>query len=688
LIFTASEAWTQTIDYNAAEAMFGEPVTASATGKPQRASDAPVTMEIISAEQIRRSASRDLPGILRQVAGIDVWQWSNGGADVSVRGYNQPYSPRLLVLINGRQVYFDHFGMTSWNSLPVELAEIRQIEVIKGPNSALYGFNATGGVVNIITASPLYDDVNSVTLGYGSQNRYEGSAVVSAKPSPRLGVRLSAGGYNADAFDSAFLSERDRPHLADPLRRSVAFNALAQTSDNAQLGLEATASRSAQNDFFPTWRLAATTYSTKSIKLDYTADTSIGLVEALAYTNWLDYSYLTSTINSAKAANQVTVAKLQDLFKLGPDHSFRIAGEFRHNEMTVMPIGSASVGYNVFSGSGMWDWAITDGLSLTSAVRVDHLQLSRWGEVPVVYPPFTPPFTNSDYQRQVTEPSYNLGLVWKPDDFDTVRLSSARGVQIPSLLNYGFYDLVYPPSAFGNVALLHQSGNPALRPTTVTSYELAYDRSLPALGATVRSALYYQINRDLIRLPSAYSASWSCRPADGLPPCLLSAYGFPSGNIDSVFVNDGSSSAIGGELGVSGKLGEHWRWSLNYAYESVTDRLTYGSTPAYSVNYQSTTPHHKLNGHLGYTADGFEVDLYGHYVSAVRLPGSASSLAGQYYTLTDVPAYFTLDLRLGYTVNDHLSFALNGVNLNRSHYRQTSGAAIDRQLLATATVRF
>ena len=65
--------------------------------------------------------------------------------------------PRLLVLINGRQVYLDDYGRTAWQTLPVQIDEIRQIEVVKGPNSALFGFNAMGGVINIITFDPLAD---------------------------------------------------------------------------------------------------------------------------------------------------------------------------------------------------------------------------------------------------------------------------------------------------------------------------------------------------------------------------------------------------------------------------------------------------------------------------------------------------------------------------------------------------
>src|SRR5882724_6237834 len=149
----------QTIDYGALEQLFGEPVTTSATGSPQRATEVPANMEIITADEIRRSGAYDIPGVLRHVLGVDVMQWTSDNADVGLRGYDQAFSPRVLVLIDGRQVYADHYGYTPWAAIPVELGAIRQIEVVKGPNSALFGFNAVSGVVNIITYNPLYDDL-------------------------------------------------------------------------------------------------------------------------------------------------------------------------------------------------------------------------------------------------------------------------------------------------------------------------------------------------------------------------------------------------------------------------------------------------------------------------------------------------------------------------------------------------
>ena len=59
-----------------------------------------------------------------------------------------------LVLVDGRSVYLDFFGLVLWDFLPTNLNDISQIEVVRGPASAVWGANALTGVVNVITKSP------------------------------------------------------------------------------------------------------------------------------------------------------------------------------------------------------------------------------------------------------------------------------------------------------------------------------------------------------------------------------------------------------------------------------------------------------------------------------------------------------------------------------------------------------
>ncbi len=336
---TAGDARAQVIDYGELEAVFGEPVTVSATGKPERQSDTPVNMEILTAEDIRRSGAVDIPGVLRGLAGIDLWRFSPYFADVSVRGYNQPFASRLLTLINGRQVYVDILGWTPWSAMPVELDQIRQIEVIKGPSSALYGFNAVGGVINIITYGPLDDaqaQTGTVRVRGGTSAHRQVSAGASAQLGDRAGIRISAGAYDARDFSSA---EGLPLATRDPRRRSLSADGMLRFGRSATLGLEFTASDSsdrAAGTFFEALRLRQ---DSRSAKVTATADTRLGLVDGAVYRNWFDLDVERQGVESV-SKNRLTVARVQDLFKIGSRNSLRVGGEFRHS---VTP-ASAMVG--------------------------------------------------------------------------------------------------------------------------------------------------------------------------------------------------------------------------------------------------------------------------------------------------------------------------------------------------------
>ncbi len=97
-------ARAQAVDYGTLEQMFGEPITSSVTGKPQRASEVPGDLTIITQDDIRRSGATSIPDVLQWVTGVDVRSYSFGDAQVGLRGYDQALNPRLLVLVDGRQV--------------------------------------------------------------------------------------------------------------------------------------------------------------------------------------------------------------------------------------------------------------------------------------------------------------------------------------------------------------------------------------------------------------------------------------------------------------------------------------------------------------------------------------------------------------------------------------------------------
>ena len=256
----------QAVDYGALASLFKEPVTTSVDGSPQRVSDVPATMEIITAEDIRRSGAKDIPGVLRHVGGIDTLEWGNDNVDVGVRGYDQAYSSRILVLVDGRQVYADDFGYTPWSAVPIDLGVIRQIEFIKGPSCALFGFNAVGGVINIITYNPLYDTMKTISVTGGTQELAEASAVATHQFGGRVAVRLSGGGRSDSDFSTAIPGfEEDSPR--EPQNRSaINVDSVIRLNEATLFSIEASHSSVQLNEMGPDYAFTNTQYGTESLK--------------------------------------------------------------------------------------------------------------------------------------------------------------------------------------------------------------------------------------------------------------------------------------------------------------------------------------------------------------------------------------------------------------------------------------
>ena len=159
-------------------------------------SEASGNVYVITDEDIRHSGATDIPTLLRRIPGIEVMQMTGADFNVSVRGNNQQAANKLLVLVDGRSIYEDTFGSVFWTLLPVTLPEIKRIEVLKGPASAIYGFNAFDGVVNIITKSPeeMKGSTNGTTLQFGGgEFGTVRAAAVQAGTYEKLGYRLSVG---------------------------------------------------------------------------------------------------------------------------------------------------------------------------------------------------------------------------------------------------------------------------------------------------------------------------------------------------------------------------------------------------------------------------------------------------------------------------------------------------------------
>jgi outer membrane receptor for ferrienterochelin and colicin len=173
----------------------------------QDIAESPSAISVISREQIENTACTDVFCLLRQVPEVDV-EWLRGMyVSVGARALTDALCDKGLVLVDGREINDEIFGVVYWMALPVHLDEIERIEVIRGPGSALYGANAHSLVVSITTRQDT-DGTAEVFLGSGEHDRSSMNLRLGRKFG-NLRAIVSAGADTGGHFRIRDLRERE-----------------------------------------------------------------------------------------------------------------------------------------------------------------------------------------------------------------------------------------------------------------------------------------------------------------------------------------------------------------------------------------------------------------------------------------------------------------------------------------------
>lgn len=141
----------------------------SVSRKGQRLSKSASAVYVITSEDIRRSGVTSIPEALRMAPGVQVAQLDANKWAVGIRGFNNRFSNKLLVMVDGRSVYTPLFAGVDWDVQDMLLDDIDRIEVVRGPGGTMWGSNAVNGVINIITKSADQTQGGLVRTGWGNQ---------------------------------------------------------------------------------------------------------------------------------------------------------------------------------------------------------------------------------------------------------------------------------------------------------------------------------------------------------------------------------------------------------------------------------------------------------------------------------------------------------------------------------------
>jgi iron complex outermembrane recepter protein len=538
-------------------------ITASRRLEP--VSEAPVAVEIVTAEDIRNSGAVNIWDLLRFRAGMNVADGRSGDGNraiVSVRGFPAEFVDNLLVLVDGRSVYTGISGGAVWEELPVQLQDIERIEITRGPNAALYGSNAGLGVINIITRKPVAS--RSATAGalggnqgvHREQASFEdggkrGAYRVSFTNQTAQGNPTPAGSVGQDYLYSNKGSFRG---LWTPTDRSTLelFSGGAWDDVGVIDGGNPSARFRHQfemlrHSYDPSLEASLQTMVSRRDDVRTYDETSGGqlTVHEIQY--------------DAEIANRLD-------WMDGRQHTL-YGGSLRYTGVESSQI-FAQHPYqknDVQRGFVTQTWRVTPALNLIGALSVEH---SDTGGL---------------------EPAYQFAAVARPWMSHVFRASYALAPTIPTL-----YDKSADQRASPTVLLI---GNPAMAPQRLRSYEVSYQGTSEDKHMVWESNLFYM-------------------NVDRLSETVVQSYAYPLLTLSF----DNANKAIA--RGVEAKWSYRWNAKrsvyANYTYETISDAK--GQT-----NVIKGTPPHKVN--LGGTTAlgrGFSFSLNAGYQDAHTLYSQAT----------------------------------------------------------------
>ena len=621
----------------------------------QPISEAPSNVYVITDEDIRQSGAIDLPTILRRIPGIEVIQMTGADFDVSVRGDNQLRANKLLVMVDGRSIYLDVQGEVLWKALPITLPEIKRIEVLKGPASALYGFNAFDGIINIITKSP--DEMNGVTLqvGGGEYGTLSSAAVVAGKYE-KLGYRLSVGRDQTNQWDDrnalAFRSQKFNGQFQYPLsnQAQLTLSGGYLDSNNYDGPVVDTLEISQQ----PSIGYALVGYERPNFFIRgwwtrYTQPALMNVNELISNVFVILDGDGTETNQSIKA--QTYNLDMQHSIEFLTNSRLSYGLNYRHNQASS----------NYLDGDGYEDrlglyiqneWKINPRLTAVGGLRFDM-----------------DTFINPTYSPRIS-------LIFQPIINHTFRAGVAVAFRSPTIFEERTSSQGFIPQ-FGITSFLN--GSNRLDPEKIVSYELGYQGWYLKHRMRLRLDLFLNHISDLIG-----------RSGTGVP----NQFSFFNGA--SATGNGGSADIYGIEAGIE-FLATPWLTGFsNFAYQDI------GQTYSITNRVHRGFPQFKVNSGIRAESEyGINGEAVLHFVGSATYPidpaftdFSLPPLSANPPPSTKIGSYFLLNLRCGYQFwkvdgKDKAEVAVSAFNaLNDKHKEHPLGEIIGSRVLGWLTLKF
>ena len=609
------------------------PVT-SVTKQKARIADAPAAITVLSQDQIRRSGHTSIPELLRMVPGLNVARVNASQWAISARGFNDPYSNKLLVLQDGRTLYNPLFAGVFWEAQDYVLADLERIEVIRGPGATLWGANAVNGVINISSKSARQTQ-GWLLEGLGGTEEQSGSVRYGGKLNDQTYYRVY-GKYRTT--DNQELADGSEAHDGwDQLRGGFRIDRYATDQDTYTLQGDAYHSRIGTTtltfpDSAPFGEVHSPTFSANGGNV----------LGRWTHTDSDDSDFMVQAYYDRLTRHDPSLDYEQDTFDVEFQHRFRL-GE----RQQLVWGGGYRFTMNEMNNS---DWITMDpdhrDLHLASAFVQDNITVvpDRWHLF------LGSKFEVNSFSGFEVQPSARV--MWTPNTKNSVWAAISRAVRTPRQLDEDGH-VVYQrfPGAGGVLTSLEVSGNVGLDSEELTAYEIGY-RVEPSSRWSFDVAAFFNHYEDLI----SYAPGTPFFSPDS-PPRVVVPF-----RAD----NNISGDIWGVELASTWQVADQWKLVGSYTY---TDGDFDPDSPGVSQSaseLDDAIPRHQfqIHSYLDLTRN-LELNTSLSYVSHLRQG--------------DIPAYVRLDTGVSWHLNKGTTLSVYGQNLLDGSHPEFSSLALDQE---------
>ncbi len=720
----ATDSAELTVDVKLSEtALISEQVVVTASKGAEKITEAPATIDVIMARKISEHPSANVGELLAYEKGIDYVRTGVLGTGMNIRGFNSAFNSKNLQMNDTRLSTLIATGLPMGALSTTVKEDIERIEVILGPNAALYGPNAHNGLINTITKDPRNSQGTTLVVGGGNREvasgRFRHANVVGEKFAYKVSAEYTQG-EEFDFVDSVYvgplaLEEVGLDRDFDSLRGEASFYYSPTSASDFILTYGGSRSnnlgvtnagrnqiidwqihflqaRYVSQRFFAqvyhTWSYTDDTFALNQRTQNYLTFKNAGFPEEEALRRSLHESWVGTSPDSGVAINREANFK---------DESRRWNAEAQYNNTWA--------GFNV-TGGIQWqrDIANSKGTYLLDQGGDDLIELDQIGFYAQV-------------ERELGTTGLEVIVAARGDDHElygfnfvpkagvlytrgtgTWRLTYGKGIAAPTILNLSAD--IFGGLVLGNgegFTLADGSQIPALEVETIQTLEFGY-KGIVADKLYIDSNAYYNFHEDFLS-PLINIANFPAGPAvtqrGDQPIEELNSGIFGPGDFVLTYLNFGEVNTYGFDLGLNYQFTRNVNVSLNYSLfdfdldedDPKNDGDRNGEVT--KTDLPINTPQHKLNVAVNASRDKWfgtigarwvdEYDFFSGINVAAETnedlifngdPVIEDQRVGRDFNRGALGGFVNVDISLGYRLTNNFTASAQVINIFDSEVRE------------------